>query len=503
MALNISNYLTPRSSSWDSLRDYIITKNESFKKWKIAQEERDIANLTEDKLVLKFIQAEGKSILSPDGNAYRTFDKKIRNYKNNTEDSNGNFERQTLYPLLFVLKINNMNELLLFCRDVLHQQELSAHSLEDFLVMCSLKLGIPYNQYLDLRNKYKEQIDNQPKVSPKINAHMTGDHLDSIASFKNTNDLANYINNHIHDFARKRNTPYNMLFPCVSWLAWQKTEWTHFFNIFKEDAPEGYEDYTEQDWLNYANDDFGISAELMPKLVFFTCGVNLIYDPSRDLEDIKQEIIEKYRDYDRKKFKTNYDLIEKYRKSIIYDEKYGFSMRNYYLNIFSIVKDGLTEEQINTLSNSKNGLYKSAFISFDAYRKLYLRKCANVKATTEPITQGIYLLSLIHFYPLIDYKFGEEDDLSDYLPEEEIYELFATDDTIEDQFNYINRILSLGGFPSLNKNDPFNRLFMDTYREVLEENKSSNLSPKDVKAVFLSRFCSYLKQIADALHNKE
>ena len=532
MALNISDYLTPLSSSWNSLRDYVISRINSFddeeinniinlknfegkplfKEKEIAQlnsiKNDGINNKTEDELdeiAYFFFRKIGLVELSQNNketDIYKTWWKKIRTYKNNEKNSRGGFQRSTLYPLLFVLRIDTADEILYFCRDILHQQELSAHSLEDFLVMSALKLKLSYADYIELRKNFQKEIDQQVFTSPRMNFHMTADNLDAIDLINSTEDLRSYISTNSASFALQRNTPYNMLFPCVSWLAWQKAEWTHFFSIFKEDAPLGYETYSDDDWLRYANDDFGISADLMKKLVYFTCDATIVLDPLADLDEIEHLIITKYHDYDRKKFKTHYDIIEKYRKLCIDESKIRVTMKDYYLNIFSLCKNGLTEDQIKILSNDKQ-LFGSAFIDYSEYQNLYLRKCANTKTTTESITQGVYLLSLIHYYPVFGYKFGDDDDLSDYLPEEDIYDLFTTNSSIDEQFRCINGMLSHGGFPSLNEHDPFNKLFMDTYREVLEDNSSSDLTPKEIKEIFLSRLCSYLKQIAKELELNE
>lgn len=532
MTLNISDYIpdysTSRCSSWDSLRDYVISRIISFSDKEITNiinltdfegkplfkdneiskiislRNKGIENKTEtelDKIALKYIQRCGCSILSPNeykSKAYDSFDSKIRNYKNNKNGTNGSFERSTLYPLLFILRIHNVAEILSFCRDILHQQELSAHCMEDFIVMCSLKLKISYLEYSELRECLQEYIDEELIISNKINSHMTGDNLDSLNKIDTIDKLKLYITTNTNRFAIERNTPYNMLFPCVNWVVWEKETWDIFFDIFPEERPTNYDEYTIDNLKNYINDEEGIDANLMKKLVYFSCSNNFPHN-SKPLE-LKNYLPNRFKKYyTEKKYRDDYNFIREYRDHM-FQYSSEFSLFDYYMSIFSITDNGLSEDEITLLGKR---LYKHTFIPYQTFHNIFLRERSNKKTTADPITQGVYLLSFIHYYPIMDFKYGGEYYIPDIIPLDDIYDLFNTKDSIDNQFNFINTILSLGGFPALNEHDHFNRLFMDTYRQVLEENTSSNLSCKEIKEKFLSRLCSYLKQIANELTKKE
>ncbi|MDE6026291.1 MAG: hypothetical protein K2G45_12675 [Lachnospiraceae bacterium] len=489
MVLDINNYLS-NYSSWNSLRNYIIETLNLNLELNSDQE-------TIDKIVIKSIREKSKDILL-DESEVSTFDKKIRDYKNNNQKSLS-FERTNLYRLLFVLEIDDMNEIFSFCRNIIHQQELSARSLDDFIVLCCLKLHISYRDYLKLNKSYEDRIKKMRLADKTLVYHITNEHKDyGIATINSIDALEKYVDEHIDEFARTRNTTYLMLFSCVSWKAWEEQEWINFFNIFSEDAPENYKSFTMEDWCDFANDGFGISNELMTKLIFVTYN-GLIFDEFIDDEHITAYIIQKYKEdyekdcdrpYNKRKYDTIYKILEKYRKDIQGIKK-SLSIKDYYLRVFSLAQNGLSEEQINILAG-KSSPYRNAFMTYDSYRDMYLRK------SSSEIKQGVYLLSYIHHYDTVQGDYMCDENLGEYIPEEHICDLFNPKGSLDEQFRYINYIMAFGGFPELNENDMFNKLFMDVYKEVMTD-ASENESPAELKMIFLTKLSDYLKLITDKL----
>lgn len=455
MAFEPTNYIE-QTNHWASLRDYVISSNN------LSSDNRP------DDVARDFIKKRAESTLL-DKKEFNTFDRKIRDYMNN----NGFlFKKDNLYRLLFTLKIDNIDEALKFCRSVLHQNELSTHSLDDFIVLCCLKLHISYMEYLNYNKKYLSKIKNMKPAADRLQYGITGDFIDkAIHQINSLADLTEFIDRHIDDFAKTRNTPYLYLYDHITWEAWTKSQWLPFFDEYPDDAPEGYESFTDDDWFYYATDDFGISNELMQKLILYC---------SADEVDINTPEM----------FEKKYNRMEEYRSKMS-KKAIGIELKDYYLRMFSLCDNGLTERQIRILSN-KNSPYSDAFMTYENYVKMYSRKRSN------EISQGVYLISFIHKYDLDkgDYRYGDDwntnDILSDYA-----CDLFNPKLDIDKQFKFIDEIMAVAGFPSLSSNIPFNKLFMDTYREVLSS--SPKLEPENVKTIFISELCSRLKLIAEHL----
>ena len=479
MSFEPKNYLI-NYSSWNSLRDYVINRfNLNISS---NYESKNI-----DNVVINFIRNKSKDILLND-NEIKTFDRKIRDYKNNNKSSLS-FKKANLYRLLFVLEISDTTEVLSFCRNVIHQQELSARSLDDFIALCCLKLHISYKDYIAIAEKYNEKINQMRLSDTTLVYNITNEHVNSgIAKIKKLDDLENYIDDHINEFAYTRNTTYLMLFSFVSWEVWTMENWINFFKIFPDDAPDNYQEYTMVDWDDFTHSGLGISNDLMTKLIFVACN-NIIFDETIDNDRITEFIRKKYeidyekdyrRPYNKRKYDTRYKILEKYRKEI-QGPKETLTIKDYYMRLFSIVPNGLSEEQIAILSKDESP-FKNTFITYDSYRDLYLRK------NKTEIKQGLYLLSYIQRFDYII-----EDDWEEYFPYDYYADLFNPKLSIDVQFDSINEnILAKGGFPSLCDTDMFNKLFMDVYKEVMMNAKSSD-SPAELKDIFLYKLCDYLK----------
>ena len=463
--LAITNYLR-RTNSWEKLRDYIL----------------DIAKITvsagEDPsdLAIAWFKNQAMSLITQK-DLYDLIDKKIRNYRlgaHNPDKRGGfTFTDYTLYPLLFVLGIKDPMDIQRFCRNTLHQDELSARNLKDFITLCCLKLNCPVDVYASMISKYSEEIKNMESAPRKVLYGVTGDHFDSISSINNTNQLERYVQDHLSEFAKTRNTRYLMLFDEVGWESWGQDQWKDFFNQYPDYDP-GYWNMSEADRADFILDvlENGVS-------------------PSMEHDLIKYWHHDEFDDSQRKDAHNE----KAKRKKTLEQNK---TPEDCY-NRFHLCENGLTDEQIGILSKADD--YKDAFLSSDAYKKLFFQKATN------DIPAGVYLISMLmkyfedtdapedKFRPTDIKLYEKSDGLLDSVTTIGRDRFFTTTDSFIDE---CNQELALGGFPPLNKYNLFNKLFIDTYEEVRLERPTA-IYFVEIQEMFIHRLCHYLKEVADYL----
>lgn len=452
MPIQIENYIHV-NNSWPSLREYVLAHFPAIQ----PGEDPDTA-------VLQYIQAKAKKALiggnNENQNLYQSFDRTIRNYKNNRFTS---IEKTNLYKLLFTLGLHDIPGILSFCRDTLHQNELSAHSLDDFLVLVCLKLQLSYGEYLVLQARYKDEILAMHHVPKTVKKGVTGQFLDKIIHEINSIDeLDKFIAEHLNEFAHTRNTPYLMLFDEVDWEIWEGEDWHFFFEHNPKYAPPDYRNFTDADWEKYASETSGISNELLQQIIIYSTTDRNYGEREQDPKFIEQQ------------FLSIRDNREKLRK-----DSESLSLKDYYMHRFTIWEYGLSEEQINTLAKDKG--YSNAFLSYDTYKALFRRK-RNVE-----IPSGVFLISFSQKY----FDRLSREDLERYGAD---YDYYTACKGFLDECDYM---LKVGGFSSLNPYNPFDKLFIDTYYAVRGETHEENIIA--FKGLFFERLCSYLKQIADML----
>ena len=488
MCFNPNLYIT-QENHWDELCNFIInTKN-------TKQLAFNDDNDDPDTLAKNYIKSCINTIVQENNNLKKEFDsfwKFIRTYANHKHFS---FEKDNLIRLLFILDITDINEIQKFCREIIHQNELSAHSLEDYIVLCSLKLHIPYAEYLHLREKYMPDISNMVIATKKLKPGATGHFLDdAIEIIQNLTDLDEYIQTHLTDFAKTRNNPYLYMFDHVSWEVWTKTEWVPFFDVYPEGAPENYKSYSDEDWLDFVNNDAGLDDKTIQNLIiyFYTNNPHDPYVTEQEIEEAKKV---------RKILKIN-DYKARLRKKAV-----NVALKSYYLEMFSICDNGLSEEEINILAG-KGSPYSDSFITYQKYRDLFSRQLS------VGISQGVFLISFIHKYnPDMEFiescedgSFPNYESYNDYESfAKDVCELFNPDISISDQLKFINGLLSVTGFPVLSSNIPFNKLFIDTLTYSMNNLSTHNIETKadfdTNKDFFLRELCFRLKSIARCISN--
>ena len=522
MALHLEDYIdVNKKNSWNSLRDYII------KTFNISLIDDD----NPDKTISKFIRdKERNSLLRSEltEKEWIDFDKNLRNYAGGKTCS---LERKSLYILMRSLHIDTVEQMSLFMRTALHEQALSARNLDNFITMCSLKLHLSYGEYQSLIDTYNDKIRSMDFAPKKVQNKVTGELSDNINTITSINDIHTLVKANSDIFSLTRNTTYLMFYQFltdVNWTTWNPEDWRDFFDRNPENAPDGYIDYSNDDWDDYKPFESGISNEQMQELIMYRYLLdlyheNLEYKDSEYKQYIKESV---------KNFKNNFVYARQlYADNIRYedynkpsdivispDQKKRKYLRDSYFNLFSICcENGITEKQISALASNHD--FSVAFLSYEEFKNMFNRHVTQNRdisenketklGTSQEIKHGVYLLSLLENYEFGSrgdeddkyYDFDSEDD------EDDKYYDFDSEDDEDDISTFklfgdgidfvetINNILAEGGFPTLNRNNGFDHLFIDTYKEVARENPSYD----DIQNKFLRRLCDYLKEIANLL----
>ena len=127
--------------------------------------------------------------------------------------------RENLYRLFFVLGLDSDTEAQDLLMNYLHQSELSARSLDEFIMIAALRIGLSWEETRAVRVRYAERIAAQP-VSPsgvcegqtaEVYYKVIHDRIHSIE------DLSAYLDDdeNMDFFARTCNTQYLALFSDV------------------------------------------------------------------------------------------------------------------------------------------------------------------------------------------------------------------------------------------------------------------------------------------------
>lgn len=475
MALNALDYINTSShNSWNSLKDYII-KNHNITIDPSNDSDKVVIAYLRDKIIHNdFIESENLTDKS-----WETFQRNIRNYRNNITMS---FDRKNLYLLMRMLNIDTLDEMKVFKRLILHEQEFSARNLYDFITMCCLKLHLNSIEHQALINTYNTKIRCMELAPTIVKDGTTGtleSKIDKISSF---NDIPMLIAENSEVFSLTRNTTYLMLYQFVDWRAWDSQEWKEFYDRNPNVAPDDYKYFTDSDWEDHDPNENGVSNEQMQELIMYRY-LDELYDRNLDykgtayshyikdtVKNFRNDFVYARQLYDSEKYKKynkpNDILVSPTSKK----ENY---LKDSYLELFSICREnGISEDQIYALASHDE--FSVAFLTFEEYCNLFKRK------TSYEIKHGVYLLSLLENY---------------YFDKDEDRPLFKIFDDKVDFVEAIEDILALGGFPSLNPNNGFDHLFIDTYTEIANENHSHD----DIQDEFLCRLCNYLKEIADII----
>lgn len=168
---------------------------------------------TEEDL-LKMLKKNAKAVLS--SKEYDSFRKAISALK---KGSFGSLKKENLYRLCFTLKLSSDTEAQDLFLNYLHQNELSARSLDEFIVIAALKLGLSWGEMCEIRENYKQQILSQPLSPDTLNEGDTAEVYYTVINeqIQTCEDLIRFLNEpeNLGFFAKTRNTQYLALFDDV------------------------------------------------------------------------------------------------------------------------------------------------------------------------------------------------------------------------------------------------------------------------------------------------
>lgn len=155
--------------------------------------------------------------------------------------------------------------------------------------------------------------------------------------------------------------------------------------------------------------------------------------------------------------------------------------------------DHLTSDDIDTLSK----IFPNTFLSYETYRHL-MRRERNEQISSE--TMLIVLLNDVN-----PNKSGLGPSTDDWR-----FEIYQSNDYInftnEEEFvNTLNAFLENAGCARINPNIGFDRLILDAYHDVINENRDSisagTFNSENVKSVFFSRLRSFFKKAVSEYNN--
>ncbi len=167
-----------------------------------------------DEDLLKMLKKNAKEILS--AKEYDTFRKAITSIKKGTA---GSLKKENLYRLCYVLKLQSDTQAQNLFLNYIHQNELSARSLDEFIIIASLKLGLSWAETCEIRNTYDTQITSQPLSPGTLREGDTAEVYYSVINeqIKTREDLILFLDDteNLGFFAKTRNTQYLALFDDV------------------------------------------------------------------------------------------------------------------------------------------------------------------------------------------------------------------------------------------------------------------------------------------------
>lgn len=200
--LNISDYCVP-GTIWPGIVSYV--QNHPDKYPQIPAE-----SFSDDDL-LHLLKKNAKSVLP--ANEYDAFRKAVTALKKRTA---GSLKKENLYRLCYVLSLESDTQAQNFFLNYLHQNELSARSLDEFILIACLKLGLSWEETSKLRKAYQQQILSQPISPDHLTEGQTAEAYRTVINdmIHTKEDLILFLDNpdNLSFFAKTRNTQYLALF---------------------------------------------------------------------------------------------------------------------------------------------------------------------------------------------------------------------------------------------------------------------------------------------------
>lgn len=203
--LNILDYCTP-GTLWPGISSYVAEHRESHP---YALPE---SFLPDD--LLDMLKQNAKAVLP--ANEYDTFRKAITALKKGTAAS---LKKENLYRLCFALRLDSDTQAQDLFLNYLHQNELSARSLDEFILIAALKIGLSWAETSEIRKRFHKQISAQPLSPATLREGDTAEvYYTAIQEQLHTrDDLIHFLDDpeNLAFFAKTRNTQYLALFDDV------------------------------------------------------------------------------------------------------------------------------------------------------------------------------------------------------------------------------------------------------------------------------------------------
>ena len=202
---DIARYTTP-VSAWNGL--YLYVQDHPLIYRGLMPE-----SFSEDEL-LKVIKKQARDVLST--GEYDSFRKAITTLRKGSAVS---VRKENLFRLFFVLHLQSDIEAQDLLMNYLHESELSARSLDEFIIIAALKLQLSWQETGMIRDKYALLIAEQPIAPGEITEGQTAEVYYSVINEKlhTADDLFEYLDHPENTafFAKTCNTRYLALFDDV------------------------------------------------------------------------------------------------------------------------------------------------------------------------------------------------------------------------------------------------------------------------------------------------
>lgn len=203
--LNLSDYTSPQNI-WHGISLYV---QDHFDKY----QDRLPASFMDDDL-LKALKISAGKHLPP--KEYDTFRKAVTSLRKGTTAT---LKNENLYRLCFVLELKSDIQAQEFFLQYLHRNELSARSLDEFIIISSLKLQLSWKDTCEIRQKYNKQIREQPTSPSVLCEGQTAETYQKIINdeIQTVDRLYSFLDapENMNFFAKTRNTQYLALFDDV------------------------------------------------------------------------------------------------------------------------------------------------------------------------------------------------------------------------------------------------------------------------------------------------
>lgn len=241
--LNLSDY-TASQNIWNGISRYV---RDHFDKY----QDNLTPSFSEDDLLRALKKSAGKRLLPKE---YDTFRKAVTSLKKGTAAT---LKHENLYRLCFVLNLESDIQAQDIFMNYLHINELSARSLDEFIIISCLKLQLSWEETCTFRKKYHEQINAQPNSPCGLFDEQTVKTYYQIINEKilTVRDLRNFLNEpqNMDLFARTRNTQYLGLFDDVKLEVLSRGDSEQIIRLVTN-----YGDFEKEPILEYYQSLFGM-----------------------------------------------------------------------------------------------------------------------------------------------------------------------------------------------------------------------------------------------------